>query len=167
MPLSPSPPPDTAPVSEDDPATSPSQGELSEINGTVTSALSDGASDSGDASTALVAVGVSAGGLLLAALGVIAYCAHKRRQVTRRSRTGGPMPFAVPAVKSGTATVQASAPVRVEGVPHDARGGAYPAMETESASSTTAHSVEMVGGFGAERSYERPPWEEKEDDAHI
>ena len=82
------------------------------------------------------------------------------------------MPFAVPAVKSGTATVQASAPVRVEGVPHDARGGAYPAMETESASSTTAHSgqelsVEMVGGFGAERSYERPPWEEKEDDAHI
>ena len=73
----------------------------------------DGGGNGGDANSALVVVAVTCASLLLVAVGVAVHCARKRKQLARQSRTGGPMPFAVPRMGSRTGVDALECPVVV------------------------------------------------------
>ena len=78
---------------------------LTMANVSTASALTGGAGDDADGATPTSSIGmimmlVVVVILLLVTVFVIVYCRHKRQQTERRSRTGGPMPFAVPATRT-------------------------------------------------------------------
>ena len=104
-PLPPPPPPLPSP-------TGTSLGDLN--NATSSSALSNGeggdpaqGASNGASNTGLLIATVIVVLMLAGAITIIFYCTHKRRQTLRRSRTGGPMPFAIPSVRASDLTMVA------------------------------------------------------------